>query len=168
VRNATSASILADPETREIDGDTALMRVSHYTTKAVKSFIEMLIKYGADITSKNNMGETALHQAAKRGRLEAATVLLENSAEIDARDNYHRTPLMMAAANCRNAEVIDLLVEKGADLTLKERTGKTALELAKANGKKGKAGVEALSKHLEPPATEPAAEEPAAEAEPTA
>jgi hypothetical protein len=57
--------------------------------------------------------------------------LLERDAGIDAQDMDGNTPLMLAVMSADTAAV-ELLLEKGADVSIQNRDGKTALRHAKA------------------------------------
>ena len=46
--------------------------------------------------SKNKLGETALHDAALRGRIEVAKLLLDKKPDVNAKDNSGMTPLATA------------------------------------------------------------------------
>jgi ankyrin repeat protein len=74
-------------------------------------------------------GGTALMMAAGEGHLEAARVLLDAGANVNAREVSGWTPLLLAAL-LDHAEVIRLLGERGADLSVVTREGDTALLLA--------------------------------------
>ena len=52
--------------------------------------------------------------AARNGHLESVKVLLEASANVNAKSSDGKTALMLAAWN-RHLEIVQLLVEKGAD-----------------------------------------------------
>jgi len=73
-------------------------------------------------------GGTALHFASKYGRIEIALYLLDQGADINARDIYHGTPLFYA---CENGfvEMVEMLVSRGADPTLR-MVGVSCLYLA--------------------------------------
>ena len=58
--------------------------------------VKVLIKSGASIKEKNVYGETALHKAVRKGNLEIVKLLIENSAEIDSKDNNQDSPLCLA------------------------------------------------------------------------
>ncbi len=62
-----------------------------------------------------------------------AASLLTYGAEINARDNKGRTPLMYAVMNKRNV-VIDLLLNKGGDVNVQDNNGITVLEMAQQSG----------------------------------
>jgi ankyrin repeat protein len=78
--------------------------------------IQALIKAGGDVKAGTPNGTTPLMVAAASGELEAVRVLIENGADVNAKDGVRwQTPLMYAAAANRPA-VIALLAAKGADL----------------------------------------------------
>lgn len=72
--------------------------------------------------------------AARRNDLNEITRLLaSDQGLVNAADYDGRTPLHVAAAEGRS-EVIDFLLQKGADASLKDRFGCTALHDATRNG----------------------------------
>lgn len=87
---------------------------------------EQLIARGADV---NKTGWTPLHYAATGGHVELIRLLLEHHAYIDAESPNGTTPLMMAAYY-GNPAVTLLLLEEGADPTLKNQKGLTAYDFA--------------------------------------
>ncbi|NMM09808.1 MAG: ankyrin repeat domain-containing protein [Polaromonas sp.] len=91
-----------------------------------QDLVEKLIKRGADV---NKTGWTPLHYAASSGQLTIISLLLENSAYIDAESPNGTTPLMMAARYGTPAAV-KLLLQEGADSQLKNKQGLTALQFA--------------------------------------
>lgn len=94
--------------------------------KGHQDLAEKLIKRGADV---NKTGWTSLHYAASSGQLTLISLLLENSAYIDAESPNGTTPLMMAAMYGTPAAV-KLLLQEGADPQLKNQQGLTALQFA--------------------------------------
>ena len=82
---------------------------------------------------------TTLHLALSRFGFDSVNVVkvvVEASAgsiDIDIRDSFHRTPLHWAAAcNC-DAEVVQLLLSKGADVRAVDKLQETPLHLAVCN-----------------------------------
>jgi hemoglobin len=114
----------ANPDAKEAEGHTPLYRAS------TGDVVRVLLAAGAtvDIASGPTRG-TALHQAARRGRLSVAHALLDHGATIDARDARMETPLRRAV-NCRQIEVVRLLVRHGADPRAADRRGVTPLDAA--------------------------------------
>jgi ankyrin repeat protein len=63
-----------------------------------------------------------------------AEALLNHGAEIDARDRDQRATPLERAASWGRKDVVELLLARGANPAVKDRDGKTALDLAIANG----------------------------------
>ncbi len=75
-----------------------------------------------------------LHIAARLGGRTAAETLLDMGEEIDACDSAGETPLMRAVSRYKNAEMVALLLEKGASVSATNELGQTALHLAAQDG----------------------------------
>jgi uncharacterized protein len=71
-------------------------------------------------------GMTPLLLAARDGRLEAARVLVDAGAQLDAADPNGMTPLLMAITN-NQIEVAQLFIDKGADVHEADWYGRTPL-----------------------------------------
>lgn len=102
-----------DLEARAPNGNTALMMAAFRKNR--QAVLDML-KRGAQVNQK---GWTALHYAAAAGSVEICTILLDKYAYIDAESPSGMTPLMLAAREGQE-EVVALLLEQGADATLKD------------------------------------------------
>ena len=66
----------------------------------------------------NKFGESPLHVAAKHGKFDRVKELIDEGANINAKDNAGWTPLHEAAqySGVRGQEVLEYLVAKGADV----------------------------------------------------
>jgi len=73
---------------------------------------------------------TTLHQAAERGDVAAVEKLLDEGADVNARDEGGASPLH-AAAFAGHRNVIRLLIKRGADINLEDNDGDTPLGFAK-------------------------------------
>lgn len=94
-----------------------------------------LIDKDADV---NKTGWTPLHYAASStqgDQLGVAKLLLENAAYINAASPNGSTPLMMAAMY-GNTSTLKLLLDEGADPTLKNQLGLTAVDFAQRADRK--------------------------------
>jgi len=146
-------------------------------TDAAKGFqdiMALISRAKPDVNYRNKDGETALHAAAKTGNTEAFD-LPNYSPDINAQRNDGMTPLMLAiATQPKNADInnngsvilnygtpkakyysargwiVMRLLAKGADVTLKNKAGKTAMDLARENG-----NAEILQLMLHPPRKDP-------------
>ena len=87
-----------------------------------------LLDRGAKVHSTDGDGKTALHRAAI-GHDGCVDSLVKRDANLNAQDDDKRTPLMAAAVNGRPS-IVQKLLAAGADPTLKDKDGKTALDLA--------------------------------------
>ncbi|HQP04294.1 MAG TPA: ankyrin repeat domain-containing protein [Bacteroidales bacterium] len=108
--------------------------------------VDLLLENGADINTTCDMeygeGITPLHYAAtKNGSYKMAKFLIENEANINIRTKSPKridtqmeflgwTPLHIAAAN-NNAEFVSLLLKNGADTSLWNGEGLSALEISR-------------------------------------
>jgi hypothetical protein len=60
-------------------------------------------------------------------------MLVKAGADINAADNRGQTALMFAAQECRDPEIISLLLTAGADIKTKDMNGWTAYDFAREN-----------------------------------
>ncbi len=104
---------------------SALMRAAF---AADLELVKLLLAYGADANVKSKESETMVEAAAGLGfiegyhkgksaaeRLEVVKLFVELGADVNDADDYGITPLMVAA-NMGDTNVIQYLVDKGADL----------------------------------------------------
>lgn len=137
----------ADVNQKRSNGYTLLMEALHMSSYAPSAadIAYLLIDNGADLMARDNKGETALHEAAKSHSETLVTALLDKEpALVNVADNKGRNALMRIMAHQSRAideienawaKVAEILVARGADLALKDADGKTALDLARENGR---------------------------------
>jgi uncharacterized protein len=80
------------------------------------AMIEKLLAAGADSNSTVTEGETALMTAARTGVIEAAKVLLDHGAQVDAREDWHGETALMWAVAEGHAAMARELIAHGADV----------------------------------------------------
>ncbi len=84
---------------------------------AIKSreLTEFLFQRGMNANAGNWLGITPLHRFAERGDIHNAGLFLEHGADIDAIDEQHCTTPLGWAAKAGKAEMVQFLLEKGAN-----------------------------------------------------
>lgn len=92
--------------------------------------VARLISSGIKATTKLFNDETALHWAAIAGSCDAARVLLEKGARVNAQTKYFReTPLHLAIQE-KKSEMISLLLDHGANPDIRNHEGENCVFLA--------------------------------------
>lgn len=99
-------------------------------TESMVEVIELLIEHGWKIGS-----EMLLHDA-NHGFGKRVVTWLKYGADANARTAKGSTALHLFAARGTGADAIRALVEAGADLTVKDEAGRTALDLARTASKR--------------------------------
>ena len=98
-----------------------------------KEMAEFFVEKGLSLTAVNKQKRTPLILAAKNGHVEVAKFLIEKDADLEAEDENEETALMHAATSFSSysLDMVKLLVDNGANVKAKNKSGKTALDLAK-------------------------------------
>lgn len=123
----------ADLEMRARDKETALLYACRVAKN--KEIVEYLIDKGADVKARNEYNDDALFIAAEYNKYWQITEFLLDTGHYNINDqgdvqNY--TPLM-AAARHNDFNTIALLIDRGASLHLKDKSGWTPIFHAAAN-----------------------------------
>jgi len=126
------------------------------TAKKNLEVVEYLTKKGADVNARDSDGQTALMYACRQ-HLKAepensiAIFLLNHGAEVNLQSTKKGFTALMLAAGAGNVELVQKLLEKGADPAIRDNFGVTAAAAAQKTGHS--AVVDLLS---EPPTPEAA------------
>lgn len=128
-------------EVRNNNDESALMLAALAGMQAVCA---RLIERDADV---NKTGWTPLHYAAAGGHESVVRLLLDHYAYVDAESPNQTTPLMMAAMY-GNAASVALLLDAGADVTLRNAVGLGALDFAERGQRKE--SYELIARRLKP------------------
>jgi len=103
--------------------------------------IRVLAKYGMDVNSiylHGAQGELPVHRAVQRASPSVLKALLDCGANPNAIDSEWNTPLHYAVmkTDCDELrpEMVGLLIAKGANRDIRNKAGKTALDLAREGG----------------------------------
>ena len=124
------------------DFEPALIRAAQKgDLDKVKRLIE---EQGAKVDARDDDGETALHAAAEKARIDFVKYLVKKGADVNAKDDDGETPLHAAAdeddretdaTRKDRVKVVKFLLDKGADVAAKDRDGETPAHVA-ADAKK--------------------------------
>jgi ankyrin repeat protein len=107
-----------------IENPSAALRAEAGTSPNPDAIL-VLLKRGADINAANTSGQTALMFAVQNPLTTAHIVskLLKAGADINAADNRGQTALMFIAQECRDPEIVSLLLTAGAGTEVKDMHG---------------------------------------------
>ncbi|KAL9121680.1 MAG: hypothetical protein Q9187_001757 [Circinaria calcarea] len=108
--------------------------LSETAGKSNTKILQMLLKQGIPVQTKDQILALVLKEAVLGGSVSAVGILLETGANPNL-SLPNETPALIYAAQEGKMDVVQLLVDKGADLGMKDnRTGLTALQCAVLGG----------------------------------
>ena len=90
-----------------------------------KEIVEMLLEAGANIEHRNDQGETALIAAAQNGHKEIVQILLDAGANINQENADGETALELTIKLRHKKDLVDLLLEHGAEASGIKKKRKT-------------------------------------------
>jgi ankyrin repeat protein len=112
--------------------------------KGTASTAKLLLERGASISGQDKNGFNVLHMAILCSPKEITGLLLQRADVgliINEKNRFNGATALMYAAMDDNAALVQSLLDKGANLNMKDYQGRSALMLAK---EKGNAKVAAL------------------------
>nr|KAF6430686.1 ankyrin repeat domain 16 [Rousettus aegyptiacus] len=112
-------------------GDTLLHCAARHGRRDVLAYL--VEAWDMDIEAANRDYKRPLHEAASMGHRDCVQYLLGRGAAVDCLKKADWTPLMMACTR-RNLEVIQDLVEHGANPLLKNKDGWNSFHIASREG----------------------------------
>ena len=116
----------------DADGDTWI----HYAIygNCSKEVLQSIIDQGADVNATNNNNSTALIQASSKGNIDAINVLLSAGANMAIQNVVDNTWIHCAIFGNCSKEVLQSIIDQGADVNARNNQNITALMLASRKG----------------------------------
>ena len=148
----------ADANYQTKNGQDALMFLfkqqwsSPYGSSAVANFLAValpsLVQHGANVNAADIAGNTPLMYLISSGynmysfnsAMYAVNFLVSHGADVNHQNNVGETPLMLASKGC-GVQGVKQLLALGADPTVKDAAGNTALSLATAEAAQQTSGA---------------------------
>lgn len=97
--------------------------------------LRKLLEFGADVnSSEEDYGYTALMAASEHGNFEAAEILLERGADVNAitqEENHCRETALILASKKGHVSLVELFLSKGASKEIRNEKGENAYDVAK-------------------------------------
>jgi hypothetical protein len=119
------------------------------------AMITALLTAGADVNSRHEYGFTALFCASHKGNKDAVKLLLaQPGIKLDETNDSVGNTALMAAAEHGHAEIVEMLLQAGANVSIADIGGETAMTRAQKTLARQKAVVEkqqAIISKLRPP-----------------
>lgn len=129
--NVATVQILLAAGADASKSDNHLNSSLHYAVgKKRLGVVEVLIEHGVDVDAANCHGVTAIHNAARLGRYEVVAALVVAGAHLNRQDRAGSCALFVAVFG-GYLSIVDLLIGNGADATITDRADNTALHLAR-------------------------------------
>lgn len=120
----------ADPDRGRPDGTTPLMAAA---SVGYERIVDMLLTAGADIEARNDNGDTALSYAVLNSQLVVTKRLLRAGADVNVVNEAGESLLMRVVAR-NDLLLAGVIVDADANVGYESPNGRTALDIASANG----------------------------------
>ena len=131
-----------DPNAQDRYGRTPVHDAAAYNPSTVA--ISALIAAGADPNARSDNGETPLHTASYAA---GARSLLAAGCDVTVGDRNGRSPLHHAAAYAREDELLEVLIDAGADIDARDASEQTLLHRFAQDGVCDRSIVKILVAH---------------------
>ena len=121
----------ADIETKNVEGRSPLLLAS---VSGELTTVQMLVEAGADVRATDTEGYTCLIFAAYDGHTDTVRYLVSlPEVDLNHQDNRNFTALHDAVEE-KHADVVEVLIDAGADIETKNVDGRSPLHLASVSG----------------------------------
>ncbi|QGI66755.1 hypothetical protein CEK26_010710 [Fusarium fujikuroi] len=134
----------ADVNAKDNEGKPPFqLAACHHISRATVDLVSLLVDHGCDANAQDKKGSTALHDVITRSNIygefsypylsaDIAELLLDQEVDIDARDVEGNTALFLFL-KCEALAGAELLIKRGADVTVLNIYRETMLHVIKGN-----------------------------------
>lgn len=116
----------ANVRTKAVDGCTPLHVASACCNEKI---VKVLLKWGADVKDKTNDNVTVLHLVCEKNNKLLINLFLEQDVDIDVRTNMDGSTALHMLCKKGNEDGVAKLINKGANVDIKNFEGKTPLDV---------------------------------------
>ena len=121
----------ADLHTTNLVGHSALLTTA-LSPESKLDLLDHLIRQGFDPLQGDKRGCNCLHYAARAQKSDHIKWMLEHGINVNVTDDNGWSSLHWAVASTNDsAEVVNLLLERGSDKSIRDKQGRTAFDIAK-------------------------------------
>lgn len=125
----------ADVNAKDAIEDSAFLYAG---AEGLNDILVATLEHGADVHSTNRFGGTALIPAAEHGHVETVRILIAAGVPVNHVNDPGWTALLEAVfygdGSARYVDVVGQLLDAGADPSIRDARGRTALQHAQARG----------------------------------
>lgn len=122
VNNAQNTRLLleygANPNIKNLDKETP-----YFLTYNYPSSLKVFLSYGINPNTENDNSQTLMQKAISKNNLEIATILKENGADVNYKDNKGNSPIFYA----KNADTINWLINNEAKINIQNNKRQTVI-----------------------------------------
>ncbi len=108
-------------------------RRSNFFRDATEKEIEACIDSGRDPNAQDEFGQTPMHMLSWTDTFRLISILKTNGSKLNAQDFEGWTPLHVAARYGYKPEMLQALIDAGADPSIRNKRGETACDLVSFN-----------------------------------
>ncbi|MBR0238010.1 MAG: ankyrin repeat domain-containing protein [Thermoguttaceae bacterium] len=94
-------------------------------------YVQKLLDLGTNPNIHLDNKRTPLHVAVINKHISCVSILIKAGAKVDALDNTNSTPLLYCVLLCRDSQIVKVLLEAGADPSIRNVHNQSALSIAK-------------------------------------
>ncbi|EPS39981.1 hypothetical protein H072_6288 [Dactylellina haptotyla CBS 200.50] len=122
----------ADVNVKDKDGKTALFEAAR---RGHDEIVKLLLDAKVEVNSTDKDGRSALFSTIERGKKTAAKLLLDARANVNLKDRAGVTPLLECSAiGAKYIEIIQLFLDYGADIDVRDSNGDSLLNIVQKRG----------------------------------